>query len=66
MRLRYDQQVDVLYLQIARSKIVESGEVRPGIIIDFGAKSEVVGVEILDLRRRLRKPDLKQIKALLS
>lgn len=66
MRIRYDEKVDALYVRLDNSKIVESDEVKPGIIVDFNAKKQVVGIEVLDLKRRVRKADLKQLKVLVS
>ena len=53
MRIRYDREVDALYVQLGRSKIVESDEVRPGIIVDFNAREQIVGIEVLDFKRRV-------------
>lgn len=58
MRLHYDEKVDALYLRLDDSKIVESEEVRPGIVLDFNAANEVVGIEVLDLKRRVPASDL--------
>jgi uncharacterized protein YuzE len=52
MRLHVDQQADALYLRLDESKIVESEEVSPGVVLDFNAENQVVGVEILHLSRR--------------
>lgn len=52
MRLHVDQQADALYLRLDESKIVESEEVSPGVVVDFNAENQVVGVEILHLSRR--------------
>jgi uncharacterized protein YuzE len=46
--------------------VVESEEVKPGIVVDFNARKKVVGLEVLNLRRRLRKADLKHLKALVA
>ena len=62
IRIRYDADVDALHIQLGNSRIIESDEVKPGIIFDFNAKKDVVGIEILDLKRRLSKADLKQLK----
>ncbi|RLC80386.1 MAG: DUF2283 domain-containing protein, partial [Chloroflexi bacterium] len=35
------------------STIVESEEVQPGIILDFDAEGRVVGIEILQLSKRM-------------
>lgn len=66
MRIRYDEKVDALYLELDDSKIVESEEVKPGIVLDFNAESQVAGIEVLELKRRVPKADLKQLKALVA
>ena len=66
MRIHYDEKTDALYLRLDESKVVESEEVKPGIVVDFNARKKVVGIEVLNLRRRLRKTDLKQLKALVA
>ena len=61
MRMRYDEKADALYLRLDDSKIVESEEVQPGIVLDFNSDKQVVGIEVLDLRRRVPNADLKQL-----
>ncbi len=62
MKMRYDEKADALYLRLDDSKIIESEEVQPGIVLDFNAEKQVVGIEVLDLRRRVPNADLKQLK----
>jgi uncharacterized protein YuzE len=52
MKLHVDPEADALYLRLNESKIVESEEVSPGVVLDYDAKEEVVGVEILFLSKR--------------
>jgi uncharacterized protein YuzE len=52
MRLHVDHEGDALYLGLDESKIVESEEVSPGIVLDYNAERLVVGVEILHLSAR--------------
>lgn len=66
MRIHYDEKVDALYLRLDSSKIVESDEVKPGIVLDFNAKNQVVGIEVLGFKRRIRKGDLRQLKVLVA
>lgn len=66
MRIRYDEKIDALYLRLDDSKIVESEEVKPGIVLDFNAQKQVVGIEVLELKRRVPKGDLKQLKLLVA
>ncbi len=57
MKLHVDREADALYLRLDESVIVESQEVRRGVVLDYNESSEVVGVEMLHLSRR--SPDLK-------
>jgi uncharacterized protein YuzE len=66
MRIRYDEKVDALYLRLDDSKVVESEEVKPGIVLDFNAKKQAVGIEVLNLRRRVPKADLQPLKVLVA
>src|SRR3989475_13256377 len=66
MRIRYDAKVDALYLRLDDSKVVESEEGKPGIVLDFNAKKQPVGIEALDLQPRVPKGDLKQLKVLVA
>jgi uncharacterized protein YuzE len=52
MRLHIDRDADALYLRLDESKIVDSQEVSPGVVLDYNAENQVVGVEILNLSRR--------------
>ena len=61
MRVYLDQQSDALYFRLDDSKIVESEEVKPGIILDFHEQQQVVGVEILDAGKRVPESSLKQM-----
>src|SRR5205809_6435647 len=66
MRIRYDAKVDALYLRLDDSKVVESEEVKPGIVLDFNARKRVVCIEVLDLKRRVPRGDLKPLKVLVA
>ncbi len=61
MRVHFDEDADALYLRLDDSTIVDSEEVHPGIVLDFNADEQVVGIEILGLKRRVPTANLKQI-----
>ena len=61
MKMHYDEKSDALYLRLDDSKIIESEEVQPGIVLDFDANNEVVGVEILRVKERVPSADLKHL-----
>ncbi|MDD5666907.1 MAG: DUF2283 domain-containing protein [Actinomycetota bacterium] len=62
MRLRIDQQNDALYFRLDESEIVESEEVQPGVILDYDANGNVIGIEMLDLSRRVSSENLKNLQ----
>ena len=57
MKLHVDKEADALYLQLDDSKIIESAEVAPGVILDYNDRNEVVGIEMLYLSRRSQALD---------
>jgi uncharacterized protein YuzE len=52
MKLKVDREADALYLRLDDSKIIESEEVSPGVVLDHNDKDQVVGIEILGLSKR--------------
>lgn len=62
MRLHVDKEADALYLRLDDSKIVESEEVSPGVVLDFNESNQVVGVEILHLSKRSPKLNLQELQ----
>jgi uncharacterized protein YuzE len=61
MRLIVNQQDDALYLRLDESRILESEEVSPGVVLDFNEAGQVVGVEVLGLLARSPGIDLARI-----
>ncbi len=62
MRLKLDEKNDALYLRLDESGIVESEEVQPGVILDYNASGNVIGVELLGLSKRVPAETLKKIQ----
>lgn len=62
MRLHFDEKADALYLRLDDSSVVESEEVRPGIVLDFDQRNQVVGVEILRVKEWVFLVKLRQIQ----
>ena len=51
MKLTVDCEADALYLQLNDSRIVDSEEVAPGVVLDYNKNDQVVGVEVLGIQR---------------
>ena len=62
MRIRIDEANDALYFRLDESSIVESEEVQHGVILDFNATGQVVGIEILGLKGRIPIEELKSLQ----
>lgn len=61
MKVHFDQESDALYFRLDDSRIVQSEEVKPGIVLDFNEQNQVVGVEILGAGKRVPESSLKQM-----
>lgn len=62
MRITYSKDVESLYFQLKNSEIVDSEEIDPGIVYDYDRDDNIVGVEVL----RIRKRTLEQMKHITS
>ena len=58
MRVKIDNNSDALYFRLDESRIVGSEEVRPGVILDFDEKDQVIGVEFLGISSRATREEL--------
>jgi len=61
MKLQHDSKADALYLRLDDSRIIESAEVQPGIVLDYDGNNQVVGVEILRVQERVPAADLRHL-----
>lgn len=62
MRVLFDEKADAIYIRFDESKIIESEEIKPGIIFDFDDKDQVVGIEILKVTARVPLKNLKKLQ----
>ena len=56
MKIEYDQQADAMYIRLRAGDVAESEEVRPGVVLDFDAQGQVLGIEMLDVSKRTDNP----------
>lgn len=62
MRIILDKDSDALYFRLDENRIVDSEEIRPGVIVDYDASDRVVGVEFLNVSSRASKEQLSSIQ----
>ena len=50
----YDPEADALYVYLASrdAKALDTREVAPGVMLDFDASGQVIGIEVLSVRAR--------------
>jgi len=61
MKVTVDQETDALYMRLSDTRIHDSEEVKPGIILDYDEKNNLVGIEILRVSERVPSASLKSI-----
>lgn len=56
MKVTYDPELNVLRLLFSNAPVEESDADKPGIIIDYDKDGNKVGMEILDVSKRMDNP----------
>ena len=62
MRIKVDKETDTLYFRLDENRIVESEEVKPGVILDYDEEDRVVGVEFLGVSVRASEDELSSLQ----
>jgi len=62
MRIKVDKETDTLYFRLDENRIVESEEVQPGVILDYDENNQVVGVEFLNVSKRVTSKELQSMQ----
>ncbi len=53
MKVKYDQEADVVTITFSDEQVEESDENKPGIIMDYDANGNIVSIEIVDASQRM-------------
>lgn len=53
MKVNYDSHTDTLTIELKAGKVAESEESKPGVILDFDERGDLLGLEILDASKRV-------------
>lgn len=68
MKVIYDPETDTLSLIFRDEPVVESDELRQGLIVDYGRHGKIVSIELLNASEHVSEPrgviyELKEMKA---
>ena len=58
MKVKYDKGVDILYIKLSDTPVMESDEEKPGVILDYAADGTIVGIEILNASVKMPQPNV--------
>jgi uncharacterized protein YuzE len=58
MKVKYDKEVDILYIKLSDLPIKETDEDKPGVILDYAADGSIVGLEILNASIKMPQPNV--------
>ena len=61
MKITYDKEADVMYIQIREAEHGSTREVAPGLILDLDPTGEVTGIELLYVSERIPIKELLDI-----
>ncbi len=56
MKIKYDQEVDILLIELSESEVYESDESRLGVILDYDQEENIIRIEIMDASKRTNTP----------
>ena len=61
MKIEYDPDADAMYIHFQKGKYDISKEIATGIIIDYTRDGKVIGIEILEVSKRLPLKEIKEV-----
>ena len=61
MKVTVDKEADALYMDLSDTRIHDSEEVKPGVILDYDEQNNLVGIEILRVSEQVPSATLKSI-----
>ena len=56
MKVGYDIETDTLRIVLSAAPIAQSDEDKPGVILDYDAAGNIVGIEVLQASKRIDDP----------
>jgi uncharacterized protein YuzE len=61
MKIRFDREVDALYLQLSEASIADSETIDTDVVYDYDANNEGIGIELLRVSTNLQRLAIMQL-----
>lgn len=61
MEINYDEEADAIYIKLAEGSFLKNKKIDDTTILDLGENDAVLGIEILDVSKRLPKESLSKV-----
>jgi uncharacterized protein YuzE len=52
MKIEFDPEADALYIELVAGDVDKTEEIKPGLILDYDSRGNVLGVEMLYISKR--------------
>jgi uncharacterized protein YuzE len=61
LKIEYDREADALYIGLTESPVDDNIDIEEGITLDVDKNRHLVGIEILDVSRKMSMKDIANI-----
>ena len=61
MKIEYSKDADAIYVYFKEDIVASSKEIEDGVVIDFDAKGQLIGIEVLDVSQRFSLSDIVNV-----
>jgi uncharacterized protein YuzE len=61
LKIEYDREADALYIKLREANVDDNIDIEEGITIDVDENRHLVGIEILDVSKKLSLKDMANI-----
>lgn len=61
MNINYDPKADAMYITFQKDKVEDTLKIQDGVIIDLNKEGNLLGIELLDVSKRMPLDSLEHI-----
>ncbi len=62
MKISYDKMANAIYIHFRKGSFVANKELAGGIILDIGKNNTILGMEVLNARKRIGRLGIKNLE----